>query len=51
MTGEGKLTFSNGDVHSGAFVNGVPHGKGEFAFADGNKQIGDNGEYKANPAL
>ena len=31
MTGQGELTFKNGDVYRGAFIKGVLHGKCEIS--------------------
>jgi len=40
--GQGKMTWSNGDVYTGAFVNDQRQGHGTLVFAYGSK---DQGEY------
>ena len=34
--GEGFMTFPSGDVYFGEFDSGVPHGKGQMRYADGD---------------
>ena len=37
ITGKGRMVFTSGDVYSGDFDQGVPHGQGEFTYANGSK--------------
>ncbi|MGT2784953.1 hypothetical protein [Streptococcus merionis] len=41
MNGQGKLTFSNGDVYKGNFSNGTFQGKGKFTAKSGWVYEGD----------
>ena len=38
MEGEGKLTYSSGDVYDGSFLKGKRHGKGKLTFKNGETQ-------------
>lgn len=40
MNGQGKLTFENGDVYEGDFVNGVFNGQGTFTAKTGWSYVG-----------
>lgn len=36
MHGQGELTLTNGENYKGGFVEGIPHGEGEFTTCDNN---------------
>ena len=48
MQGQGVMTYSNGDVYEGGFVNNVQHGKGKYTYADDGEMcegMFQNGEF------
>jgi S1-C subfamily serine protease len=46
--GQGTLTYPNGDVYVGNFVDGSPKGRGTHSFANGNKYTGEFGNGRPN---
>ena len=47
------MTFTNGDVYKGEFVEGKQHGRGTTAYADKDKYVGEweNGTYHGQGTL
>jgi hypothetical protein len=39
--GKGIMTYQNGEVYDGFFVNGKRHGTGKLTYADGTEYVGD----------
>lgn len=46
-TGEGTLTYDNGNIASGIFLGGSLQGEGSYTWANGNKYVGffNNGDF------
>ncbi|MBC7918168.1 MAG: hypothetical protein H7Y28_10210 [Rhodoferax sp.] len=41
FSGNGRISWANGDVYDGDLKNGQRHGKGQFTWANGNRYNGD----------
>lgn len=44
--GTGKFEFENGDIYSGSWQNGKPHGRGTYDFSNGDRYVGEFKEGK-----